>query len=239
MSKWYCRTLENNADAFLEQGDLSTAERLLKRADGEYWTKIEAGEDIDDPTRLFSRAAFKLITLPFYDLALNPSTEERRTAGNGVYETVVTELMEPELATRTDKYKRIGRISELVFLCLLARKRIDEDTTTIPLIAPRHDDMFKQTDFYLSPIGTGSVTDGWPIQVKTVAREKDEVTFDGSPITLVGMNHIHPTTDHSHRHSLARSMRREVNDWASDEDIETLDTATEKLYERIINSQQK
>jgi hypothetical protein len=230
MIAWYPRNLEDEADSLLQEGNFSAAEVKLR----------ESIKESIDPTH-FSHAAFKLLTLPLYELAYSGPTEERVKASNDVYGLVMAQLMEEELTAYATQEKlksvRRGRISELAFFCLLIREGIENDISAVPVPASRSDDRLSQIDFYLSPVGTGRTNDGWQVQVKTTISEVDREDFQNRSTILIGMKDIDPEiTKPLLPGSLPSSMVREVDGRADDRDQRNLTNATATLYEKITNN---
>jgi hypothetical protein len=230
--KIYQRAREDEADRYLQRGDFTAAETSLR----ETQTSSSVG------STQFSHAAFKLLALPFYELAYHPPTEQRIQSANDAYGLVATELLQKELTnfaynTTDTQFEHLGRMSELAFFSLLIREGINNDISAVPVPASRYNDMFNKIDFFLTPVGTGSTEDGWPIQVKTVASEGDTNEFHDTPITLIGMNEIDPWSTHPYNYSsLTRTILREVDGQANDADEQRLGNATALLYEKITDT---
>jgi dsDNA-binding SOS-regulon protein len=223
-------TLEDEADILLSKGDINGADYVLRDLTGEYTNSHQ-----------FFPASFKLLALPLYQLAYYPSAAGQIDAANDTY-GLIAKLMEIELDSRNnfppdskEKYRRIGRLSELTIFCLLLRDGIG-DGDAVPVPASRQNDIYAGIDLHLSPMGTGSVTDGLPLQIKTSPTLKDRKDCAQNKVTLIAMKELDAYASMpDDADSLANSLLRELNGTASNEDSERLSQATTKLYEIITN----
>ena len=226
------RTLEDTADTLLVAGDFAGAQATLSEFSKRY----------SEPDSFFY-ANLKLFALPLYELAHHPSTEERVRAANDTYGQVAS-LIDLELTTRNnypneseENYRRIGRLSALTVFELLIRDGVQDTVAAVPIPASRQDDMHRGIDFYLSPIGTGKINDGWAMQVKTSPTKADREKYDETNIVLIGMNEIDEhATDPNNANSLARCVLRELDGTLSEQDHTKLTRATAQLYEKITHS---
>lgn len=225
--------LEEEADSLLANGDILAAAGVL-------------GESVraDYDPRTFSHVDFKAFTLPLYDLAYYPSTEERVRAANDTY-GLIAGLIDRELdaynnfsETAKEKYKHLGRLSELTVFSLLIREGVESNVAAVPLPAPRQEDMHGGIDFYLSPVGTGRVNDGWPIQVKTFLRDDTREESDPDAIALICMEELDPyVRTPNDQASLLQCILQELDGTSNDENQQKLAEATAKLYEKVTNSE--
>ena len=221
---------EEGVDKLLASGDISAAKRLLDRVPSD-----------KDPT-VFSHTDFKAAALPLYDLAYHPPTDERIRAANDTY-GLIARLMHRELnaynnfsASKNEKNSHIGRLSEFVIFNLPLREKIEEGSIVLPLPASRRNDKDGNIDFFLSPIGTGQIDDGWPYQVKAFLQTDRP---DESPpldiIPVISLEELDPYARTPNNHaSLVQRILRELAGTSTDEDHATLTAATSKFYEKVI-----
>jgi hypothetical protein len=230
------RTAETAADERLAAGDIAGAQRILETL----------GQDFANPD-MFFHANFKAYAAPLYELAHYMPTETRIRTANDTY-GLMASLIELELlsARQTNKFsvesgekpRRVGRINELLVFGLLIREGIDIHTAAVPIPASRKDDESRGIDFYLSPVGTGRLDDGWPFQVKTTATEDDKKKFSEKGIALISVADIDKrfASNPDKSESLAWCMLRELDGKSSNQDEERLKLATAAVYEKIANT---
>lgn len=236
-------TLEDRADGLLSLGYPEDAKILLDEFAREAYTNSTA-----EPHAFF-RALLKAHTVPLYTLAYyrleGTGLDTTLQQANETYD-IVGQLIDHGLGDSSsipyDEYNdRIGELSELTVLGLFVRTAIDETTTHVPVLSSRQKDLHGGVDFYFTPVGTGRVDDGRPIQVKTVAtkehirryREKDP------DIIVVSMGQLDEHAQRPHNpESLAQRMLRELNGTASDDDVDALTVASRKLH-KIVNKRRK
>jgi hypothetical protein len=235
----------------------TTIERSRQNAEDQIDTLLASGELLDAATILdasvdegygpadFPHLVFKACALPLYELAYHPPTEERIRSANDTY-GFCADLISRELAiynsdelcpTTRDKYRHLGRISELTIFSLLIRDGVSKNVAAVPVPASRRDDTRKNIDFYLSPVGTGKIDDGWKIQAKTFTQDTDK-SDSNDDIVIISMEEIDPyvRTPNDLR-SLHQCIFRELNGSASDDDIARLEATTGYLYEKITGNE--
>jgi hypothetical protein len=194
---------EERIDGALASGAFADAQEYLK----------ELRKTNPRPDK-YHHVILKQKALPLYEMAYGANTSKEHEAihkdADAVY-GLVGYLLQHELYTFSHAFhEEIGRISELAFFALHLRQPFSEETGAVILPAPMMDDR-KGIDFYLSPVGTKSITDGHAYQVKTRAEPEVREQYRHSKITLISMDDIdkHAGNPH-HPKSLPRTILREL-----------------------------
>lgn len=221
--------VEEEVDALLLRGDILNAAHVIG----------ELGQG--DNTQAFSHTDFKALSLPLYELAFHPATEARIDAANDTYGLLAglieTELAKLAQAEPKDRGDYLGRLGELTIFSLFLRDGIHPDAVTVPVPATRQADKYGAIDFYLTPVGTGRINDGWPFQVKLSNYGAEEHRKKSSiPVvsleTLDGRFYRKP----EHPRSLPQRLLRELEGTSTDSDLGRLAHATSALYETVLEN---
>lgn len=221
--------IEEEVDALLSQGDILGATHILSQVE-------------QDDSASFSHTDFKALSLPLYELAYHPPTEARIDAANDTY-GLLSDLIEQELhklenAAPKSRGEYLGRLGELTIFSLFLRDGFNHSVPTVPVPASRQDDKFRKIDFYLSPIGTGRVDDGWPFQVKlSKYRAAQHRRVSSIPVvSLEALDKKHYRRP-AHPEALTQRLLRELSGSSTDEDLKVLAGATSALYETVLQTQ--
>ena len=221
--------VEEEVDALLLRGDVLNAAHVIG----------ELGQS--DSTQAFSHTDFKALSLPLYELAFHPPTEERIDAANDTY-GLLAGLIEDELAKLAeaapqDRGDYLGRLGELTIFSLFLRDGIHPDAVTVPVPATRQADKYGAIDFYLTPVGTGKIDDGWPFQVKLSNRGAEEHR-KRSTIPVVSLESLDRRFYRraGHPRSLPQRLLRELAGTSTDSDLGRLAHATSALYESVLEN---
>lgn len=222
------QTPEDKIDSLLARGDLNAAEFFID----EYlrWSGL------DGRSKELYHVAVKRAALPLFELARGTDDPRAYDEANDAYAHVGELLARAADHFSEESPHNIGEISELTFLALHLGEAIDETTRAVILPATRQRDK-KGTDFYFSPVGTGKIDDGFPVQIKTVGTEEDKDRYGHA--TLVHMTDLDPhARDPVHPNSLASTILRVLEgESANDDDFQRLDDARRKTYDLILNKQ--
>lgn len=212
------RKPEDTIDRLLAAGNISDAEVCLDE-------QFAKGAPTEKERHHLS---LKKAALPLYEIAYGSNDSRAYNEANDTYGEV-GELLRHQLRLTRSK---LGHISEQTFLALHTSELIDTATPTVMLPAPRTHDI-KGVDFYLSPIGTETVIDGWAIQVKTRATQSDVRRYSGRA-ALISMLELDPhANDPRHEHSLASTVLRQLDGIEKGGDRRRLTAAREKTYEYV------
>lgn len=228
------QTAEDEADRLLALGDILSAAHALRMA-----------SQAETNPHHFSHIDLKAFSLPLYEIALYPPTEERVDSANDTY-GLTAELLQDRLerytALRRDprgKIRQLGRVSELVIFNMPLREGVKKGVAAVPIPASRQDDLLHNIDFFLSPVGTGRIDDGWPFQVKLSRKKvRDDTDTTINDIPLITLQDLDPEhyLDPLHPDSLAQRILRELDGRSTDEDEQALTEATSQFYELLVGS---
>lgn len=224
---------EARADAAILSGDSVAANDILLHGIQHNYTHA--------PNH-YHHMALKNIALPFYNILRQPEVEAAKDACYDVYGWVGN-LLENELEYLKNYRSKnsqetsdcIGRISELTVFSLPARDYTTESNFVF-VPASQSDDKNHHygTDFYCIPLH-GGPSDHYSVQVKTALNDAHRAHYSES-ISLIGLNQLSPHYNKpEHDDSLASCMLRELAGTATAEDIATLNTATDTMYNLILN----
>lgn len=216
-------THEDLADEYLLQGDIANARAALaklKSARGNFASFY---------------ADLKTGALPLYELAYHPTTPQRLTVANDTY-GLVAELIDKELSNNSIiRRRRVGRLSELVVTSVMLHEAFDENSVATVVPATRQEDVSSGIDLKVTPLGTGSITDGLPVQIKTILRPVDAAKSREAGIVPIGVNEFDEHAGSPEKHdSVARSILRELEGADTKDDRRRLAHASRVLFDKIM-----
>lgn len=216
-------THEDLADEHLLRGDISHAREALEHL------RSSKGNFASFYADLKTRA------LPLYDLAFHETTPERLTAANDTY-GLIAEMIDKELSNRTlIRKRRVGRLSELAVIGVMLHDAFDENSVATVIPSTRQEDISRGIDLKITPLATASITDGLPLQVKTILRPVDAENSKKQGIIPIGVNEF---DEHAGKpenpDSVARSILRELEGADSAEDKARLAYASRVLFDKIM-----
>jgi hypothetical protein len=229
-------------DTLIWQGEFKEAQETIEY---ELALLAEQGASRDASHQL----RLKLVSLPLYDLAINGATPERVDRALDVYGELA-ELLAEEIshlkslpgrytgrASKKERVECIGRISEIVMPCLLARD-LREDAALVLLPADAEDDLYgrsRATDYYLTLVKGKGEAVMYPTQLKSKVTDTHQAQYDTSVINVIGLNEIDPHYygKQSAAGSLSSAMFRELSGNPHPSDKHQLDTAALIFLSRI------
>lgn len=221
--------VEEEVDSFLRVGDVVSAAQALNFA-----------PDSENPLA-FSHTGLKAVSLPLYELAYHQPTEARIDAANDTY-GLLAGMIEGELEKLSNarfgqKGTYLGRLGELTIFSLFLRDGFNHDPAAVPVPATRYDDKHRKIDFFLSPVGTGRIDDGWAFQVK-LSEWKANEHRRSSPVPAVSVEQLDKRFYRrpENANSLPRRLLRELEGTSTDADLQHLTFATSTLYETVLGT---
>lgn len=216
-------THEDLADEYLLRGEIENARPALERL------KASRGAFASFYGDLKTRA------LPLYDLAFHPTTPERLTAANDVY-GFVAEMIDKELSNRAlIRKRRVGRLSELAVIGVMLHEAFDETSVATVIPSTRQEDMSSGIDLKITPLASASITDGLPMQIKTILRPVDAQKSRESGIIPIGVNEFDEHAGKPEEHdSVVRSILRELEGADTSDDRARISYASRVLFDKIM-----
>jgi hypothetical protein len=180
-------------------------------------------------------ADLKTRSLPLYDIAFHPTTPQRLTAANDTY-GLIAEMIDRELSNKAlIRRRRVGRLSELAVIGVMLHDAFDESSVATVIPSTRQEDISKGIDLKITPLATASITDGLPLQVKTILRPVDAENSRKEGIIPIGVNEF---DEHAGKpenpDSVARSILRELEGSHTADDRARLAYASKVLFDKIM-----